>query len=157
MSAIVQHSFRPRNVTVVGYEFKRERFTALHARAISFPRSRLAYVGTPAVSPAAAAGEAVAAAAYAADPYGCGGALGAKRHARDPFARGVPYLGRCAEVHGLLAHCGPGPFLGRLPWEADEEGDGSGAGSGEGGGGGGGGGGGALSTFAAAASALETT
>jgi hypothetical protein len=138
----------PRNVTVVGYEFKRDRFTSLHARAIAFPRSRLGYIGTPAVSPTAAAGEAAAAAAYRADPYGCQGTLGAKRHARDPFARGVPYLGRCAEAHALLTHCGPGPFVGHLPWEeaAAEEG-----------GGGSEGGGGALSTFAAAASALETT
>ncbi len=111
-------------MTVVGYEFKRARFTALHARAVAFPRHRFSYIGTPAVSPSAAAGEAAAAAAFRENPYGCGGALGAKRHARDPFARGVPYLGRCAALHALLAHCGPGPFMGQLPWE---EGGGGGA------------------------------
>ncbi len=120
-------------MTVVGYEFKRERFTALHRRAVAFPAHRFRYVGTPAVSPAAAAGEAAAAAAFREDPYGCSGALGVKRHGRDPFARGVPYLGRCAAAHALLAHCGPAPFMGHLPWEGDSlASDAGGAGGGAG-------------------------
>ena len=106
-------------MTVVGYEFKRSRFVDLHCAAVRFPARRFAYVGTPAVSPRAAAGEAAAVAAFRDDPYGCAGELGAKRVGRDPFARGVPYLGRCAAAHALLAHCGPAPFRGPLPWEED--------------------------------------
>ena len=107
----------PRNVTVVGYEFKRHRFEALHREAVAFPAARFAYVGTPAATPRAEAGEAVAAASFRDDPFGCGPALRAKRHLRDPFARGVPYVARCAAAAPLLRHCGPEPFRGALPWQ----------------------------------------
>ena len=109
----------PRNVTVVGYEFKRRRFEELHRAAVAFPASRFAYVGTPAATPRAEQGEATAAAAFREDPYGCGPALRAKRHLRDPFARGVPYVARCAAAAPLLRHCGPHPFRGALPWQDD--------------------------------------
>ena len=107
----------PRNVTVVGYEFKRHRFEALHREAIAFPAERFSYIGTPAATPRAEAGEAVAADSFRADPFGCGPALRAKRHLRDPFARGVPYVARCAAAAPLLRHCGPEPFRGSLPWQ----------------------------------------
>lgn len=106
----------PRNVTVVGYEFKRARFEQLHRAAVAFPAARFAYVGTPAATPRAEEGEALAAAAFQAEPFGCGAALSAKRHLRDPFARGVPYVARCAALAPLLRHCGPEPFRGALPW-----------------------------------------
>lgn len=35
----------PRNITVVGYEFKRERFVGLHRTAIQFPSDRFNYIG----------------------------------------------------------------------------------------------------------------
>ena len=113
----------PRNVTVVGYEFKRRRVTQLHRAALRFPEHRLTYLGTEAPQPAAAEeAERAVTAAWAAQPFGCGAELLEKRIARDPFARGVPYLARCAALHGLLAHCGPGPYRGRLPWDREDVG-----------------------------------
>jgi hypothetical protein len=110
----------PRNVTVIGFAFKAERFTSYHRAAIDFPASRFHYIGTavPNVEEAAA-GEREVVHAWARDPYACGAAseLAQKRHARDPFARGVPYFGRCAALHGLLTHCGPHPYAGPLPWD----------------------------------------
>lgn len=109
----------PRNVTVIGYAFKEVRFRSYHRAAIDFPASRFHYIGTgvPNVEEAAA-GEREVVQAWAGDPYACGAdsELAQKRHARDPFARGVPYFGRCAALHGLLTHCGPQPYAGPLPW-----------------------------------------
>ena len=109
----------PRNVTVVGYAFKAERFQNYHRAAIDLPASRFNYVGTALPNAEqAAAGEREVVQAWAGDPYACGAdsVLAAKRHERDPFARGVPYFGRCAALHGLLTHCGPEPYAGPLPW-----------------------------------------
>ena len=111
----------PRNVTVVGYEFKRPRFMDLHRGAISFPRARMAYLGNAIPNEAAArAGEAVTEAEFARDPYGCGAKLAGKRAARDPFATGTTYREGCPELRALLEHCGPRIFLGRLPWDDPE-------------------------------------
>jgi hypothetical protein len=43
----------PEAVTVVGYDFKRERFAALHRAALRWPPARFQYVGTPALTPGA--------------------------------------------------------------------------------------------------------
>lgn len=109
----------PANVTVVGYEFKRHRFETLHAPALRWPSSRFGYLGTVAPDPAAAvAAEQGVMDAWAAQPYGCGAQLTAKRVGRDPFSRGVPYLARCAALHPILEWCGPVPFGEELPWDA---------------------------------------
>jgi len=109
----------PNNVTVVGYDFKAERFTQYHRAALDYPAQRFHYIGTPLppdVEAGAVAGEHEVISSWADDPYGCGQTLRGKREARDPFARGVPYIGRCASLHALLTHCGPEPYAGILPW-----------------------------------------
>ena len=40
----------PRNLTVVGYEFKRERFEKAHRTAVRWPEERFTYLGTPAAN-----------------------------------------------------------------------------------------------------------
>lgn len=109
------------NLTLVSYSEKEARFRGLHAAALRWPAHRFAFLGSPAPPAAAAgmaAGEAATAALWGADPWGCGGELGAKRAARDPFGRAPPYLRgpSCPELADLLAFCGPGPFRGPLPW-----------------------------------------
>jgi hypothetical protein len=50
----------PERITVVGYEMKRERFTALHRAALRFPVDRFSYIGIgldPREEPDAWAGE----------------------------------------------------------------------------------------------------
>lgn len=41
----------PDHVTVVGYEFKRQRFETIHRESLRWPKERLKYVGTAALSP----------------------------------------------------------------------------------------------------------
>ena len=109
----------PRNLTVVGYEFKRQRFESLHVPALGWPAARFSYPGTAAPDPQrAVTAEQGVLDAWSEQPYGCRGELAAKRVSRDPFARGVPYRARCAALHSLLEHCGPGQFEGALPWRA---------------------------------------
>ncbi|KAG6494082.1 uncharacterized protein C57A10.07-like [Zingiber officinale] len=109
----------PQNITVISYDFKRERFAQLHRPAIGFPEGSFFYIGTPAApgaQEAAEKGEALAMAQFQEDPYGCFGTLHRKRLTRDPFHRFVPYPNGCPELKGLFSYCGPAPFPGWLPW-----------------------------------------
>eukprot|EP00887_Chlorella_sp_A99_P007325 scaffold2.g7325.t1 len=107
----------PDALTLVGYDFKRDRFQRLHRQALRWPADRFSYVGTPALTEDAAEGEARTAAAFEADPYGCSEELRAKRAARDPFAVGGLGGERCPAIAELLDYCGPGVFDGELPWD----------------------------------------
>lgn len=113
----------PRKLTVVGYEFKRERFVDLHRAALRFPRDRFVYVGTGAAGTEerSSASEVDVRAQFRADPYGCSGELKRKRRARDPFNVGQPYSRTNPELEPLLSHCGPGLFDGKLPWPKTKE------------------------------------
>tara|TARA_B110000305_G_C19413196_1_gene626586 strand:- start:724 stop:1902 length:1179 start_codon:yes stop_codon:yes gene_type:complete len=113
----------PRKLTVVGYEFKRERFVDLHRAALRFPRDRFVYVGTGAAGTEerSSASEVDVRAQFRADPYGCSGELRRKRRARDPFNVGQPYSRTNPELEPLLSHCGPELFDGKLPWPKTKE------------------------------------
>ena len=113
----------PRKLTVVGYEFKRERFVDLHRAALRFPRDRFVYVGTGAAGTEerSSASEVDVRAQFRADPYGCSGELRRKRRARDPFNVGQPYSRTNPELEPLLSHCGPELFDGKLPWPRTKE------------------------------------
>ena len=112
----------PSRFTVVGYDFKAERFRRLHRRALRIPDSApFEYLGVhPRGSSrfpfaAAAAGEhAHAAVPFTADPYGCSDpVLAEKRAARNPFRRATPrdvYSASAPEMKEILAWCGPGLF-----------------------------------------------
>lgn len=109
----------PRNITVVSYDFKEERFAHLHRSAIRFPEARFFYSGTPAsptAKEAAMKGEAIVRAQFQADPYGCLGSLRRKKVGRDPFHRSVPYPNGCPEIEGLFRYCGASLYSGSLPW-----------------------------------------
>lgn len=118
----------PREVTVVSWPFKEERF-GLHVAALRFPEERFHFEGhgEPLDPDGTLAGESQAVAAFRDDPYGCRTSpegtpaaecvlLGDKRARRDPFARVVPYAESCPELADLLAHRGPERFAGPLPW-----------------------------------------
>ncbi|KAK2985455.1 hypothetical protein RJ640_006751 [Escallonia rubra] len=109
----------PSNITVVGYDFKEERFVHLHRSAIKFPEARFFYAGTPASltsREAALKGEALVRAQFQEDPYGCLGSLRRKKLGRDPFHRSIPYPNGCPEIEGLFRYCGADPYPGSLPW-----------------------------------------
>ncbi|URE30070.1 DUF218 domain [Musa troglodytarum] len=109
----------PQNITVVSYDFKKERFAHLHRLAIGFPEGRFFYIGTPAApgaQEAAEKGEAQVRAQFQEDPYGCLSSLHRKRLKRDPFHRLIPYPNGCPELKGLFSYCGLVPYPGSLPW-----------------------------------------
>lgn len=114
----------PERITVVGFEFKRQRFENLHRAAIRFPRSRFRYLGVPPVKgsrfdlASAELGERRnALRQFEVDPYGCHSPeIAAKRVARNPFRRTNPYPLACPELSDILAWCGDHFFSGPLPW-----------------------------------------
>ncbi|TFK74537.1 hypothetical protein BDN72DRAFT_833017 [Pluteus cervinus] len=118
----------PSKITIVGYDFKRARFTDLHRAALHWPRSKFHYIG---VDPQdhgnhdAEAGELQNGyKPYSRDLYGCHSNLQAKRRQRNVHTRFHPYYTSCPELQALLNWC-PSPsdnadeealFSGSLPW-----------------------------------------
>jgi hypothetical protein len=128
----------PAKVTVVSWEFKRERFE-LHRSALRWNKSeRYAFVGAnnPVDLVGALRGERDnALEPFKSDPYGTGVRpreipqangpakivnLGNKRSERDPFQRTPPYELTCRDLSALLRHQGPGIYDEDLPvaWAA---------------------------------------
>lgn len=112
----------PTRVTVVGFDFKQERFSSLHRRAIGFPAANFSYVGLrPQHSKfdhaKAARGEKEVLKSFHLDLYACTAALSEKKDVRNPFRRTVPYPLACPELGALLAWCGPELIAASaLPW-----------------------------------------
>ncbi|KAL3513824.1 hypothetical protein ACH5RR_026541 [Cinchona calisaya] len=109
----------PHNITVVGYDFKEERFVNLHRSAIRFPDTKFFYSGTPSSQTsreAALKGEELVRTQFHDDPYGCLGSLRRKKLGRDPFHRSIPYPNGCPEIEGLFRYCGTTQYSGPLPW-----------------------------------------
>ena len=90
----------PDAVTIVSWEFKRQRFEDLHREAIGWPRERFRYIGAndPENISQALAAETVARAKYLADPYSCGPEFTAKKNERNPFRRQHGYTISCPEM-----------------------------------------------------------
>jgi hypothetical protein len=109
-------------VTVVGFDFKGDRFKRLHRAAIGFPESAFKYEGLHPGgafrSDVATAGEQSVVRLFEKDPYACSKPLTDKVDLRNPFHRSVPYLEACPEIRDLLTWCGPDIFPGisALPW-----------------------------------------
>lgn len=112
----------PTKITVVGFDFKEERFTQLHRKAIGFPSSNFTYIGIKAKhvnfdNSKAIAGEKLAALAFQNDMYGCTDpSLYSKREIRNPFSRTVPYTLACPEIKSLIDYCSKELYSGNLPW-----------------------------------------
>jgi len=119
----------PSHITVVGYEFKRRRFTELHRAAIRWPRERFHYIGIDAEGEElmkAQEGERLNGyLPYTIDTYGCHDMLLSKRRSRNPFIRFHSYHSSSPELAPLFSWC-PGPseggqtavYGGALPWDA---------------------------------------
>lgn len=102
----------PQHVTVVGFDFKANRFSSLHRKALMYPAGNFTYEGVKSPSSfnqkPAESGEAVAVSEFERDMYGCrDNALTDKRFKRDPFHRSIPYETACPELKDLLHWCGP--------------------------------------------------
>lgn len=121
--------YYPEQITVVGFDFKAERYQAQHRKAIGWPEEMFEYIGLKPPDPkfdhnAATAGELEAQKSFEKDPYGCGQAsadasLVNKRNLRNPFHRTIPYVDTeaCPEMHDLMHWCGLKLFDFRsLPW-----------------------------------------
>jgi len=112
----------PKHVTMVGFDFKAERYTRLHAAAVGLLDKSFAYEGLiPGGSfhmDAAVEGEKAVVRAFEGDPYACSNELHDKEELRNPFRRSIPYLEACPEMKELLLWCGPALFPGvaLLPW-----------------------------------------
>jgi hypothetical protein len=108
----------PDHITVMGFEFKAERFD-MHRAAISFPRERFEYVGVnnPPKIEAALRGEENTRSQFREDPYGkINPVLVQKTEERNPDKVYNGYQISCPEVAGLLRHRGPEIYGGSLPW-----------------------------------------
>ncbi|CAN3366834.1 hypothetical protein DICA3_F05380 [Diutina catenulata] len=92
----------PKRITVVGFEFKRQRFLDLHlGQALGWDLSRVHYLGNSPTPPEDVRDEyfadlAVSEAKHAVEPfcndwYGSRGVLAEKKRQRNPFGRVVPY------------------------------------------------------------------
>ncbi|PIA15798.1 hypothetical protein COEREDRAFT_81735 [Coemansia reversa NRRL 1564] len=112
----------PDRVTVVGFEFKRNRFVDLHRRALRYPRIRFNYVGINPPGDQVALARSEKSNAYelfAEDLYGCAGPLAEKRRSRNPFKLSHGYAHSCPEIALLFDFCPDNPtavFDGDLPW-----------------------------------------
>jgi hypothetical protein len=113
----------PTKVTVIGFDFKAERFQDYHRRAIGFPTTNFSYIGIkPDVKlfdhQRAKNGEKAALLSFQKDLYGCNDqTLKLKRNMRNPFHRTIPYPIASPELKELLTWCGPDEFdFTSLPW-----------------------------------------
>ncbi len=112
----------PSAITVVGWEFKRDRFE-LHRQAIRWNRE-FRYVGVNNPDEGrplekAVAGELLKVAALRDDSYLQGPEWRAQREGRNPFGQQHPYRGLLPELVPFFDHLehGRGMFTGTLPWD----------------------------------------
>ena len=104
----------------MGFESKRARIPKHPLRAIGYPESNFTYIGTKALNEKEMeAGEVKVREAFARDPFGCRGALAAKRHDRDPFNEGAPYSSQVKILSAFWLHidtCSQRLYNGYFPW-----------------------------------------
>ncbi|EPY50931.1 hypothetical protein SPOG_00534 [Schizosaccharomyces cryophilus OY26] len=114
----------PEKITVVSFEFKRERFLNLHREAIRFPSQHFYFVGidpeggVPQASYDAEKNNALL--PFTEDPYACvHSLLVRKRRERNPYRRQHSYLITCPELIPLIEYCPSKSskyYSGKLPW-----------------------------------------
>ncbi|KAK6544115.1 hypothetical protein TWF694_000825 [Orbilia ellipsospora] len=124
----------PSRITIVGFEFKRERIENLHREAIRFPANKFEYLGIDNMGDNSQLetfkkGEKEGPEAqFRADPHGCSDpTLTAKKKGRNPFRTRHGYEVTSPELRGLLGWCRMAesvvdgksqPYKGTLPWSA---------------------------------------
>ena len=113
----------PLSISVIGFDFKGERFMDIIRHALQFPIDSFNYFGLkPDTSlgfdyDRAASGEQSVLLSLRRDMYACATVdLIEKREIRNPFRRTIPYVLSCPELEDLLNWCGPQIFPGLLPW-----------------------------------------
>lgn len=118
----------PTKITIVGYEFKRARFTDLHRAALRWPIEQFQYIGVDPINghqSTAEEGERQNGyLPYSKDLYGCHSVLLSKRRQRNLYNRFHPYYYSSYALRELLDWCpsagasqaGKGIFMGDLPW-----------------------------------------
>ncbi|RIA93307.1 hypothetical protein C1645_690803 [Glomus cerebriforme] len=99
----------PRNITVIGFQFKKKRFLELHRFALKFPLNRFNYIG---IDPdnSSPLGRFVnenvnSLGPFKQDLYGCHGKLLDKKLTRNPYRRSHPYQISCPELSLLFNYC----------------------------------------------------
>jgi len=116
----------PSTITIVGYEFKKPRFTNLHREALRWPIDKFNYIGVDPNddhrSDAILGEEQNGYLPYTHDKYGCHSVLLTKRRQRNPHSRFHPYHISSPELVPLLEWCpdsfdsGSALFNGYVPW-----------------------------------------
>lgn len=115
----------PRKITVVGLEFKKQRFINLHRAILHFPIENFSYFGIdpPQLkgNPPTAGEKANAEIPFSEDPHGCTNKiLVNKRRERNPFRRTHPYTLSCPELYNIFTICNrdnvPESIYYALPW-----------------------------------------
>lgn len=110
----------PREITIVGHDFKRDRFLDVHRKAIRFPEDRFHYIGIdPPKVHEARLGEAETVQYLLANPYiNGGGPLLAKRLQRDPYHQSHEYKKTVPDLARLIDYASPNfDYPSQLPWE----------------------------------------
>ncbi|CAG8460974.1 4942_t:CDS:2 [Paraglomus occultum] len=112
----------PRNVTVVGFEFKKKRFIELHRAAVKFPEERFSYVGIDPdrIIQGKQPKKIDVFESFKNDLYGCSGKLREKKLARNPFRRSHPYRQSCPSIAALFNYCPKkkaSVYPDNVPWE----------------------------------------
>jgi len=116
----------PSTITIVGYEFKRPRFTDLHREALRWPIDKFNYIGFDPKDghreDAMQGEQQNGYLPYTHDKYGCHSMLLTKRRQRNPHSRFHPYHISSPELAPLLEWCPDGVngesalFNGYVPW-----------------------------------------
>ncbi|KAJ1665413.1 hypothetical protein IW140_003382 [Coemansia sp. RSA 1813] len=112
----------PDRITVVGFEFKKDRFLDLHRKALRYPKIRFNYVGINPPGDSTKLLQAERENAYKLfekDLYGCKGRLAEKKRERNPFMTAHGYASSCPEIAAFFNYCPSNPvavYEGSLPW-----------------------------------------
>lgn len=107
----------PEQLTVVGWNFKRERFE-MHRKALCFPLHKFTYegVGDPPDLPRNQHFEALRRAMFERDPFGQSEEAVRKKRERNFSCRQHGYYRSCPEIAGLLDGRAEASLAARLPW-----------------------------------------
>lgn len=113
----------PHHITVIGFQFKRDRFVSLHRTALRIPESMFTYIGIDPVNLTRTEYNTILNGElhnsynlFINDPYGCNQLLHRKKYQRNPYRRQAPYLLTNPALRDLLLHCGPELYQHELPW-----------------------------------------